>query len=278
MAAAEQPDELEPFDFEAGARYWDTLYDSSGFDSLAYYRPRLERALAWVDSLCLPVGAQVLEIGFGAGRTALALAQRGLIVTGIERGERMLQLATARIARYGLAGRVELRSGDAHAIEAPDGTFDLVLALGVLPWVEQPGACVREMGRVTRPGGHVIGSVANRRQLNRVLDPRLSPVVQPAKQLAQRALRRGPREPRPNVSMPTHHSRRQYEQWLGAAGLQPVRSATLGFGRFSLIGRPIVSEPRSIRVHQRLQARADAGFPGLRSSGAQLLVLSRKPR
>jgi hypothetical protein len=45
-----------------------------------------------------------------------------------------------------------------------------------------------------------------------------------------------------------------------------------------MIGRPLVSEATSIRVHERLQARADAGFPGLRSSGAQMLVLSRKPR
>jgi hypothetical protein len=72
--------------------------------------------------------------------------------------------------------------------------------------------------------------------------------------------------------------RARYEQWPHAAGLRPVRSATLGFGRFSMIGRPLVSEATSIRVHERLQARADAGFPGLRSSGAQMLVLSRKPR
>jgi len=29
---------------------------------------------------------------------------------------------------------------------------------------------------------------------------------------------------------------------------------------------------------ERLQARADAGFPGLRSAGGQMLVLSRKRR
>jgi hypothetical protein len=50
-----------------------------------------------------------------------------------------------------------------------------------------------------------------------------------------------------------------------------------GRARFSLVGRPLVSDARSIRVHERLQARADAGFPVLSSSGAQLLVLSRKP-
>jgi ubiquinone/menaquinone biosynthesis C-methylase UbiE len=277
MAAAEQPDALEHFDFDGGARYWDTLYDASDFPSVAYYRPRLERALAWVDSLSLPVDARVLEIGFGAGRTAIALAQRGLRVTGIDTGERMLELATQRVARYAMTTRIQLGLGDAQALEAADGSYDLVLALGLLPWVERPGRCLREMARVTRPGGHVIASANNRRQLNRVLDPRLNPALEPAKRLALRAAGRTRSDLR-LAPAPRHDSRRQYEQWLQAAGLQPLRRATLGFGRFSLIGRPLLSEAASIRLHRRLQARADAGFPGLRSSGAQMLVLSRKPR
>jgi ubiquinone/menaquinone biosynthesis C-methylase UbiE len=277
MAAPEQPDPFEHFDFDRGARYWDTLYDASDFPSVAYYRLRLERTLAWVDSLSLPVDARVLEVGFGAGRTAIALAQRGLLVTGIDTGERMLELATRRVARYALTRRIQLGLGDAHALEAPDGTYDLVLALGLLPWVERPGWCVREMARVTRPGGHVIASVSNRRQLNRVLDPRLNPALAPAKRLVLRAAGRTGSDLR-LASAPRHDSRRQYEQWLRAAGLQPLRCATLGFGRFSLIGRPLASEATSIRLHERLQARADAGFPGLRSSGAQMLMLSRKPR
>jgi ubiquinone/menaquinone biosynthesis C-methylase UbiE len=276
MAPAEQPEEFEHFDFDGGARYWDTLYDASDFPSVAYYRPRLERTLAWVDSLALPVGARVLEVGFGAGRTAIALAQRGLLVTGIDTGERMLELAMQRVSRHGLTKRIQLTLGDAQALEAGDGTYDVVLALGLLPWVERPGWCVREMGRVTRPGGHVIASVNNRRQLNRVLDPRLNPVLEPAKRFALRAAGRTRSDLR-LAPAPRLDSRRQYEQWLCAAGLRPLRHATLGFGRFSLIGRPLVSEAASIRLHRRLQARADEGFPGLRSSGAQMLVLSRKP-
>jgi ubiquinone/menaquinone biosynthesis C-methylase UbiE len=274
--AAEQPEERELFDFDASARTWDTLYDASDFDSIAYYRPRLERTLAWVESLALPVDARVLEIGFGAGRTAIAMAQRGLLVTGIDTGGRMLEQAVQRVGRYGLSPRIRLGLGDAHALEAADGTFDLVVALGVLPWVERPGWCVREMARVTRTGGYVIASVNNRRQLNRVLDPRLNPVVEPAKHVARRALRRGRRDLRGDPRAPRHDSWRQYERWLQAAGLKPLRSAALGFGRFSLAARPLFSETTSIRLNERLQARADAGFPGLRSSGGQMLVLSRK--
>jgi ubiquinone/menaquinone biosynthesis C-methylase UbiE len=279
MATAPQPgDGVELFDFDQAATTWDTLYDASDFTSIAYYRSRLERTLAWVDDLALPAGSRVLEIGFGAGRTAVALAERGLQVTGIDSGERMLEVASQRVARAGLAGRIELAVGDAEEIAAADASFDLVLALGVMPWLDRPARGVREMGRVTRPGGHVIASVNNRRQLNRVLDPRLHPLVAPAKRLALQVARRGGRDLRPVHKVPRPDSRRRYERWLRAAGLEPERFATLGFGEFSLLGRVLMSQPASIRLNERLQARADAGFPLLRAGGAQMLVLSRKGR
>jgi SAM-dependent methyltransferase len=279
MAAAPEPDDgIDFFDFDQAAATWDTVYDGSDFESLAYYRLRLERTLAWVDDLALPPGSAVLEIGFGAGRTAIALAQRGLRVTGVDTGERMLEVATQNVVRAGLSGSIELGIGDAERLDAADGSFDLVLALGVMPWLDAPARGTREMGRVTRAGGHVIASINNRRQLNRLLDPRLSPVLEPLKQLALTAARHGGRDLRPARRVPRPDSRRQFERWLRAAGLEPERVATLGFGEFSLLGRRLVSQQTAIRLHERLQARADAGFPVLRSSGAQMLVLGRKRR
>ncbi len=276
MAAAPQPDERAGFfDFDQAATAWDAVYDESDFDSIAYYRSRLERTLAWVDDLALASGARVLEIGFGAGRAAIALGERGFRVTGVDSGGRMLEVATRSVARAGLSASVNLGIGDAEQLSAEDSSFDLVLALGVVPWLGNPARGVREMGRVTRAGGHVIASVNNRRQLNRVLDPRLNPMVEPLKQRALAAARRGG-DPWAERRTPRHDSRRSYERWLCVAGLEPQRVATLGFGEFSLLGRRLLSQEASIRLNERLQARADNGLPVLRSSGAQILVLSRK--
>ena len=255
-----QPDGFDWFDFDQGARYWDSLYDASDFNALAYYRSRLQRTLAWVDELALPAGARVLDIGFGAGRSSVALAQRGFLVDGVDTGERMLELARRSSAAAGLADRISLAIGDAHALGFPDRSFDLVIALGVIPWLERPEQGLREMARVTAAGGHVIVSANNRRQLNRILDPRLSPVTDRSKQLALQTARRVGREWTPDKA-PRHDSRRRLERWIRACRLRPERHATLGFGRFSLLGRPLLSQPASIRLHERLQARADAGFP-----------------
>ena len=263
MAAAPQPDERAGFfDFDQAATAWDAVYGP--------VRLRLDRVLplparaharTWVDDLALAPGARVLEIGFGAGRAAIALGERGFRVTGVDSGGRMLEVATRSVARAGLSARVDLGMGDAEQLSRRRrSSFDLVLALGVVPWLGNPARGVREMGRVTRAGGHVIASVNNRRQLNRVLDPRLNPMVEPLKQRALAAARPGG-DPWAERRTPRHDSRRSYERWLCAAGLEPQRVATLGFGEFSLLGRRLLSHEASIRLHNRLQVRADGGFP-----------------
>jgi SAM-dependent methyltransferase len=73
-------------------------------------------------------GAEVLELGVGAGRVAFDLAARGFRVTGVEIAPAML--AKGEAARGGLpaevAGRVTLRRGDMTALDLKR-TFDLVL-------------------------------------------------------------------------------------------------------------------------------------------------------
>jgi hypothetical protein len=60
------------------------------------------------------------------------------------------------------------------------------------------------------------------------------------------------------------------------AGLAVVRCVTLGFGPFTFLARDLLSEPRAIRLHGWLQERADRRVFGLRSLGAQHLILARK--
>jgi 2-polyprenyl-3-methyl-5-hydroxy-6-metoxy-1,4-benzoquinol methylase len=104
----------------------------------------------------LSSGATVLDVGCGPGTITADLATlvTPARVTALEVTEAALDLARAEITRRGLVN-VDFRVGDVHALDFADDTFDVVHAHQVLQHVADPVAALREMRRVTRPGGLV---------------------------------------------------------------------------------------------------------------------------
>jgi SAM-dependent methyltransferase len=75
-------------------------------------------------------------------------------VTGLDPAEEVLPQARRAAAELGL-DTVDFATGDVHALDFPDATFDVVHAHQVLQHVADPVQALREMRRVTRPGGVV---------------------------------------------------------------------------------------------------------------------------
>src|SRR5205085_3184765 len=124
--------------------------------------------------------AFVLEVGCGAGLTAVKLAER-YIVEAVDTVQEMLDLTRERAAIARVDDRLTTRRGDANELSYTDGAFDLVLAIGVLPWVHDNASALREFARVLRPGGHLIVNIDNKWALHRIIDPQLNPIVRPVK-------------------------------------------------------------------------------------------------
>jgi len=94
----------------------------------------------------------VLDVGSGDGTIAQLLAPRARTITCLDKSERMLAAARARLA--GLPN-VRFARGDLHAIPAPDASFDHVLLFNVLTHAAAPARALGEVGRVLRRGGAV---------------------------------------------------------------------------------------------------------------------------
>ncbi|MGH3262536.1 MAG: methyltransferase domain-containing protein [Trebonia sp.] len=217
--------------------------------------------------------AQALDVGCGAGLMAAELARAGLSVTGVDSSATMVQAAAARLRQQGLADRVTIRQADARGLPFNDGRFGLVVALGLLPWLPDPETVVRELARVLAPGGWIILTADNLYRLNRLVDPRENPWVAPLAPV-KRALQPGAHDR--NAGVPSYrHSPRQVDELLARAGIRTARRTTVGYGPFTVVGRPLLPDPVSVALHKRLQHTA-AGHPRLRATGWHYMVVGTK--
>ena len=123
---------------------------------------RLEEELI-LELVGLPAGRRALDVGCGDGLLAAALAGGGAVVTGVDNDPRMLTAGRTRAQRLGLA--VEFVEGDIHRLPFGDATFDVVIAVAVLCFVQNAERAAREMARVLKPGGDMVIGELGRRNL-----------------------------------------------------------------------------------------------------------------
>jgi SAM-dependent methyltransferase/predicted ester cyclase len=137
---------------------------------------RFERLLfagnrEWV---CAQAEGEVLELAAGTARN-LRFYPENVRVTGVELSPEMAALGRKR-AEY-LGRQIDLRVGDAEALDFPDESFDTVVCTYGLCTIPDDGAAVREAKRVLRPGGRILLAEHVRspnplvRTIQSVLDP-----------------------------------------------------------------------------------------------------------
>jgi demethylmenaquinone methyltransferase/2-methoxy-6-polyprenyl-1,4-benzoquinol methylase len=101
-------------------------------------------------ALELKPGERVLDVGAGTGVSTQELARSGAYAVGVDLSVGML--------RVGKRARPEvpLLAGDALRLPFGDATFDAVTISFALRNVVDTPAAIRELGRVTRPGGRLV--------------------------------------------------------------------------------------------------------------------------
>lgn len=100
--------------------------------------------------------SEFLLVPCGRGRSALFVAEStGAAGAGADPDPRMVAVATDRAKAARLAGRLHFENAPLHDLPYQDAVFDLVLAEIELGAAQDPPAAVRELARVTKPGGSV---------------------------------------------------------------------------------------------------------------------------
>jgi SAM-dependent methyltransferase len=103
----------------------------------------------------LPEAAEILDVGCGTGEITARLAELypSASLLGIDLDPAHLERARSRCAAFG--PRVRFEPGDALALALPDRAFDLCVCRHLAQAVPDAERLLREMVRVTRPGGRL---------------------------------------------------------------------------------------------------------------------------
>lgn len=136
---AERRTDTQAF-FGRVAGEWDTVRDELFGGTFAFHA---------VLSL-LPAHWTVADLGCGTGNISELLAPVVKRVVAIDQSEPMLAAACKRLAG---ATNVEFVRGDLLALPLDDCSVDAAVSALVMHHLPDPGAAIREMARVIRPGG-----------------------------------------------------------------------------------------------------------------------------
>ena len=106
-------------------------------------------AIAFADAVGIEPGMRVLDVGCGPGGLTRELIGRGAEAAAIDPAEQFAQACQERNPS------ADVRVGPAEELPWEDASFDAAMAQLVIAFMTDPDGGVREMARVTRPGGTV---------------------------------------------------------------------------------------------------------------------------
>ncbi len=144
--------------FKKAAKDFDDIYDNRGGPikklANAIFRKGMRERFDLALRFCGSGKKSVLDIGCGAGRFTIPLADRGMDVVGVDYSSEMIRLADEYIAIYGTKKgppmKVKHICCDFLKDFNPAEKFDITLAIGVFDYLDNPLPFIKKMKDVTR--------------------------------------------------------------------------------------------------------------------------------
>lgn len=142
---------------QVGTDYADVAEVERYEQRMGEFRDLAAEDAAILETLNLPAGAHVLEIGTGSGHFARAAARAGLRVTALDVSPAMLQYAEKRAKSEGLSGIEYIHAGFLTCPDRP-ATFDAAVSVAVLHHLPDLWKAVglANIRRSLKPGGRLL--------------------------------------------------------------------------------------------------------------------------
>lgn len=210
-------------------------------------------ALAMVEA-AVPRSSRILDAGCGPGEVAAKLMERGYEVWGLDIAEPMIRYARDR------CGSDRFRVGDIEHIPFPDNTFDAVVSLGVIEYLDSDQKALGEIRRVLKAGGTAVistpSAISPLPYMDRALLGLIA-VARPVYYFVKYRLRKMATPAyRPADVFNRKYYRRSWLRLLRSVSLEPEEWLCHGWGwHMSPLGRLAQLLSRKDRVFQRVMER-----------------------
>ena len=141
-----------------GRDHWESVYAGKSPEQVSWFRPHLERSIAFLEAAGVGHGAAIIDVGGGASTLVDDLLDRGYEnVTVLDLSESALNAARLRLGDR--AARVRWIAGDVTEVPLEPAAYDLWHDRAVFHFLRERTARERYVDQVRRalkPGGHVV--------------------------------------------------------------------------------------------------------------------------
>lgn len=138
--------------------HWDSVYRTRGSEQVSWYRPHLDRSLAFLEATGLGRDARVIDVGGGASTFVDDLLDRGYTnVTVLDLSAAALDVAKGRLGSR--ASQVKWICADVTDPQLPSEAYEFWHDRAVFHFLREPAARARYVSAVRRmlkPGGHIV--------------------------------------------------------------------------------------------------------------------------
>lgn len=141
----------DPSDVTAIKAKHKATWEDGDYASFAKYMEN--GAVEVLDDWNIPQDTSLLDVGCGAGQTAVPAAKKGIDVTGIDLAENLIQYARSRATKAKLSAKFDV--GDAENLPYQNSNFDVVISMFGAMFAPRPNRVTNEFARVVKPGGQL---------------------------------------------------------------------------------------------------------------------------
>ena len=213
----------------------------------------------------VPPTSLVLDAGCGAGWASLELARTGYRIHGVDLAQQMIDQCGRMFSAEDISAlQFEFTCADLLSVDLPPGSFDGIVALGVLQYQSDERELLDRFHALLRAGGVLVVTGPTARSI-----PNLFGIPAAAGSLLRMA-RLLPA--RPSAGKTQHrYSSRRFRRLLRAAAFDVIAEKGHGFGDWVVLGG-LLGFRGELRLHLFLSR-----FGRLARFGNDLVVVARKP-